>query len=133
MTNHLDHYFPFPIYAETRSISTELSQLVSNPSVHSTRSALLKPILQDGPGCPINAKNVLRREKQSSRREAKKPGIKQGRLIRTSRITASQTERSLSVADNHRALLFVAPLPPPHTLSFTTASCKKELNSLSLF
>ena len=99
MTNHLDHYFPFPIYAETRSISTELSQLVSNPSVHSTRSALLKPILQDGPGCPINAKNVLRREKQSSRREAKKPGIKQGRLIRTSRITASQTERSLSVAD----------------------------------
>lgn len=61
-----------PHVCATRSTSSDLSQLVSNPSVRAQSPVgALKPISQDGPGCLIKAKNVLRREKQSSRREAK--------------------------------------------------------------
>ena len=64
-----------------------------------SRSASWNPSLQDVPTCPINAKERAEKRKAEQQERGQEPGIKQGHLIHTSRITASQTECSLSVAD----------------------------------
>lgn len=87
---------------------------------------LLKVISQDQPRRPIYAESVLRREKQSSRREAKNLKLKQGRLIHTSRIIASQTERSLSVADTTELCSLSPPSHLADTLSSAITKSKEE-------
>ena len=82
----------------TRSTFSHLNQLVSNPSVHSLGQRA--ETLLSGPAwLPNNGKERAEKRKAEQQERGQEPEIKRGHLIHTSRITASQTERSLSVAD----------------------------------
>ncbi len=129
MTNSPDHYCPyflmFSLYrwvsewpaqftcpgCATRSTSSDLSQLVSNPSVRSPgQPAEIR--LTGWTRLPNKCKERAEKRKAEQQERGQEPGIKRGRLIHTSRITASQTERSLSVADTTE----VCSLSPPSHL-----------------
>ena len=75
------------------------------------------------------------KRKAEQQERGREPGIKRGHLIRTSRITASQTERSLSVADTTELCSLSPPFSPPQTLSFTEAARRtyRMLNRFSVW
>lgn len=81
---------------------------------------------------PNKCKERAEKRKAEQQERGQEPGIKRGPPDPHQQ-NHSQPNRALIVCGRHHwALLFVAPLPPPHTLSFTTASCNEELYSLLL-
>lgn len=69
---------------------------------------------------PHKCKERAEKRKAEQQERGQEPGIKRGHLIHTSRITASQTERSLSVADTTE----LCSLSPPFHLHTHCPSLK---------
>lgn len=105
-----DHYYPYYMYEWvsewpahfTRFLNTWPCDIfwfepISQQSISPGQPA--ETHLAGRTWLPNKCKERAEKRKAEQQERGQEPGIKRGRLIHTSRITASQTERSLSVAD----------------------------------
>lgn len=137
MTNPPDYYCPyflvFLLYVKqvfahfwkagcvTKSTSSDLSQLVGNPSARGP--SLLKTISQDGVAYPTDTGRTrwAGRSRQSEQR-GPEPGIKLGRLIHTGRITAGPEQSAHCLQQTPLSSALCRPHTHSTSLSFTILS-----------
>lgn len=110
---------------ESGPTSSDLSQFVSNQSVRRPDQPA-RSHLSGRTWLPNKCRDRAETRKAEQQERGQEPGIKPGRLIHTSRIIASQTERSLSVADTTELCSLSPPSHLPSTLSSTISSSKEE-------